>query len=89
MTTSVLSIWDKAYDTIERIRICPGDPIILPCLQEAMTKPLQLACDHTFCEACITEWLEREPTCPMCRSKVKAPNMMYKDGSVSLLPQLF
>ena len=32
--------------------------------------PLTLQCEHSFCEVCIVEWLEREQTCPICRSQV-------------------
>jgi hypothetical protein len=32
--------------------------------------PLTLHCDHSFCELCIVEWLDRDPTCPICRCKV-------------------
>ena len=57
-------------------------------LQDPMTRPLQLQCKHAFCEACITEWLERELTCPMCRTQIKAPGNEFKSGSISLFPQI-
>jgi hypothetical protein len=28
-------------------------------------------CEHLFCEVCISEWLEKEKTCPVCRKEVK------------------
>lgn len=32
-------------------------------------KPLiQTDCFHTFCEKCISEWIKKSDTCPMCRS---------------------
>lgn len=42
--------------------ICYEDP------KDSM--PLTLYCDHSFCELCIVEWLDRDPTCPICRCKV-------------------
>jgi hypothetical protein len=26
-----------------------------------------LLCDHIFCSKCITKWLNKNPTCPLCR----------------------
>jgi hypothetical protein len=28
-------------------------------------------CGHLFCEVCVSEWLEKEKTCPVCRKEVK------------------
>eukprot|EP00667_Euglena_gracilis_P018008 EG_transcript_19053 len=41
---------------------------------------LQLPCSHMFCPECITEWLRRHRTCPMCREEVmdvEAPEYSY------------
>ena len=54
--------------------------------------PIKFECGHIFCEACISEWLTREATCPMCRALVRQPGTSahhYSDGSTALLPQLF
>ena len=26
-----------------------------------------LPCGHAFCEPCITDWLKKQPECPLCR----------------------
>lgn len=40
-----------------------------------LEEPLQAAgCEHAFCRACITEWLSRQPTCPVDRSAITSPN---------------
>eukprot|EP01103_Thecamoeba_quadrilineata_P016089 TRINITY_DN5289_c0_g1_i2.p1 TRINITY_DN5289_c0_g1~~TRINITY_DN5289_c0_g1_i2.p1 ORF type:complete len:286 (-),score=25.08 TRINITY_DN5289_c0_g1_i2:225-1082(-) len=58
--------------------------------QEKMTSPVKLACGHIFCESCISEWFEREKTCPLCRTIIKcAGNLTHSDGSTSLLLQIF
>jgi hypothetical protein len=52
-----------------------------------------LPCSHVFCEACSSEWLDRErscPSCPNCRAQV-TPNfvegwMRSRSGSTSALP---
>ena len=30
-----------------------------------------LPCMHAFCEACITDWLKKQPECPLCRQNIK------------------
>ena len=40
------------------------------CLQAHETHAAQLRCGHSFCRACIAEWLERARTCPVCRKDV-------------------
>ncbi|KAK2422827.1 E3 ubiquitin-protein ligase RNFT1 [Trifolium repens] len=39
---------------------------------------------------CVSEWFERERTCPLCRALVKAADLRtFGDGSTSLFFQLF
>jgi len=33
-------------------------------------KPITLRCGHTFCESCLGTWMDRAPTCPICRERV-------------------
>jgi hypothetical protein len=40
------------------------------CLQPHAARAAQLRCGHTFCRACVSEWLERARTCPICRTDV-------------------
>ncbi|GAX79821.1 hypothetical protein CEUSTIGMA_g7261.t1 [Chlamydomonas eustigma] len=36
--------------------------------QRIQRKPLTLPCKHTFCEICITEWIQQKKiSCPVCR----------------------
>lgn len=58
--------------------------------QEKMHAPILLRCKHIFCEDCVSEWFERERTCPLCRALVKPPDLRtFGDGSTNLLFQLF
>ncbi|XP_073293076.1 uncharacterized protein [Primulina huaijiensis] len=58
--------------------------------QEKMHAPILLRCKHIFCEDCVSEWFERERTCPLCRALVRPADLRsYGDGSTSLLFQLF
>jgi len=58
--------------------------------QEKMKSPVKLSCTHVFCEDCVSEWFEREKTCPLCRASIRcAGNKTHSDGSTNLLVQLF
>ncbi|XP_022730004.1 RING finger and transmembrane domain-containing protein 2-like isoform X2 [Durio zibethinus] len=58
--------------------------------QEKMHAPILLRCKHIFCEDCVSEWFERERTCPLCRRLVKPDGIRsYADGSTNLAFQLF
>ncbi|KAL5569674.1 hypothetical protein UlMin_026249 [Ulmus minor] len=58
--------------------------------QEKMQSPILLRCNHIFCEDCVSEWFDRERTCPLCRALVKPPDIRtFGDGSTNLLFQLF
>jgi hypothetical protein len=58
--------------------------------QEKMSSPIVLHCNHIFCEDCVSEWFERERTCPLCRANVPtAGTRSHSDGTTSLLVQLF
>ncbi|EOY34728.1 hypothetical protein QUC31_018284 [Theobroma cacao] len=58
--------------------------------QEKMHAPILLRCKHIFCEDCVSEWFERERTCPLCRTLIKPDGIRsYADGSTNLVFQLF
>ncbi|XP_076934336.1 uncharacterized protein LOC143600568 [Bidens hawaiensis] len=71
---------EQVFETGDLCAIC----------QEKMQAPVLLRCKHIFCEDCVSEWFERERTCPLCRSVVKPAELKsYGDGSTSLFFQLF
>ena len=39
------------------------------CLDE-FQHPIILTCKHVFCESCINEWLNKNTTCPICRTTI-------------------
>ncbi|GER50868.1 RING/U-box superfamily protein [Striga asiatica] len=58
--------------------------------QEKMQMPILLSCKHIFCEDCVSEWFERERTCPLCRALVRPADIKsFGDGSTSLYFQFF
>lgn len=50
--------------------------------------PVQLSCEHIFCEECVTTWLDKQKTCPMCRTQVITGDNDWKDGKTSYCIQL-
>ncbi|KAI3472955.1 hypothetical protein Pfo_029202 [Paulownia fortunei] len=76
-----------AYATSEQV-VAAGD--LCAICQEKMHAPVLLRCKHIFCEECVSEWFERERTCPLCRALVKPADLRsFGDGSTSLFFQLF
>ncbi|XP_020268653.1 RING finger and transmembrane domain-containing protein 2-like isoform X1 [Asparagus officinalis] len=76
-----------SHATTEQV-IAAGDMCAI--CQEKMHTPILLRCKHIFCEDCVSEWFERERTCPLCRALVKPADLRsFGDGSTSLFFQLF
>ncbi|KAF4363149.1 hypothetical protein F8388_011539 [Cannabis sativa] len=76
-----------SYATSEQVSAA-GD--LCAICQEKMHAPILLRCKHIFCEDCVSEWFERERTCPLCRALVKPAGIKsYGDGATSLYFQLF
>ncbi|XP_024020394.1 E3 ubiquitin-protein ligase RNFT1 isoform X2 [Morus notabilis] len=76
-----------SYATSEQVNAA-GD--LCAICQEKMHAPILLSCKHIFCEDCVSEWFERERTCPLCRALVKPAGIKsYSDGSTCLYFQLF
>jgi hypothetical protein len=42
-----------------------GADLSCPICMHACAAPIRLDCSHVYCEDCLAEWLEREPTCPL------------------------
>ncbi|CAH9098138.1 unnamed protein product [Cuscuta europaea] len=75
------------YATTEQVNAA-GDMCAI--CQEKMHAPILLLCNHIFCEDCVSEWFERERTCPLCRALVRSTDLQsFGDGSTSLFFQLF
>lgn len=76
-----------SYATSEQVNAA-GD--LCAICQEKMHSPILLRCKHIFCEDCVSEWFERERTCPLCRALVRPADLRsFGDGSTTLLFQLF
>lgn len=66
-----------------------GGGAMCPICHDEPSTPVRLGCSHVFCEDCIAEWLQRERTCPICRSLVRTAPQVSSDGSTSVLPVIF
>ncbi|KAL2540005.1 RING/U-box superfamily protein [Abeliophyllum distichum] len=68
-----------SYATSEQVNAA-GD--LCAICQEKMHVPILLRCKHIFCEDCVSEWFERERTCPLCRALVRPADLRsFGDGS--------
>ncbi|XP_050209612.1 uncharacterized protein LOC126660261 isoform X2 [Mercurialis annua] len=77
----------RSYATAEQVSAA-GD--LCAICQEKMYYPVLLHCRHIFCEECVSEWFEREGTCPLCWALLKPRNVRsFGDGSTSIVFQLF
>ncbi|KAI9110859.1 hypothetical protein K1719_018297 [Acacia pycnantha] len=89
--SALKALWGKdilygVYATKEQVN-ASGD--LCAICQEKMCGPILLRCKHIFCEECVSEWFDRERTCPLCRALVKAGDIRsFGDGSTSLFFQL-
>ncbi|XP_074555932.1 uncharacterized protein LOC141811779 isoform X2 [Curcuma longa] len=85
--TTGLYLTFKLTSVIEKV-VAAGD--LCAICQEKMHAPISLQCKHIFCEDCVSEWFERERTCPLCRALVKTADLRsFADGSTSLFFQFF
>ena len=50
------------------------------CFQD-FVNPLKLQCTHIFCEGCISNWLQEQKTCPLCRQTVVSAAFNTKTAS--------
>jgi len=66
--------------------------------QEECVDATKLRCSHIFCEDCIGEWFDRQPssgssgakTCPVCRAVVQqGVQKSYGNGQTAFFPVLF
>jgi hypothetical protein len=40
------------------------------CLDKTNQPWITMRCAHSFHATCITEWLQQNPSCPICRSQI-------------------
>lgn len=75
-----------------RDNLCPicqseyQDPIVLTCkvcsFRSFFFKYIS-SFQHVFCEECVSSWLDRNASCPLCRCKLPIGQANYRDGFTS------
>lgn len=57
-----------------------------PICEEIMQLPVRTPCNHRFCSACLSFWLDECPkrTCPMCRADLAETQLIRKEGHASV-----
>lgn len=55
---------------------------------EKYSMPVRLHCKHIFCEVCVSTWLDRERSCPLCRASI-TDDPIYRDGHTTHFIQLY
>lgn len=63
---------EGADSTTRKRRFMPDtlyDSEECPICKEQPTQPAVLSCGHCFCEACVSGWIKRFYSCPMCRQQ--------------------
>ncbi|XP_018425287.1 PREDICTED: RING finger and transmembrane domain-containing protein 1 [Nanorana parkeri] len=78
-----------SYGAAASNRQCSEVDDICAICQAEFKKPTVLLCQHIFCQECISLWLNREKTCPMCRTAISSHIHKWKDGATSLQLRLF
>lgn len=61
-----------------------GDTLCSIC-HDTLQGPVQLTCKHLFCEQCISQWLAKEKTCPMCRATLPNAAPMRAIPSLTII----
>ncbi|KAL6038440.1 hypothetical protein STEG23_016146, partial [Scotinomys teguina] len=68
---------------------CTEAGAICAICQAEFRDPMILLCQHVFCEECLCLWLDRERTCPLCRSVAVDTLRCWKDGATSAHLQVY
>ncbi|XP_022122730.2 E3 ubiquitin-protein ligase NRDP1 isoform X1 [Pieris rapae] len=62
---------------IKRFQSDVDEELICPICSGVLEDPLQApTCEHAFCRGCITQWISRQPKCPVDRQAVTASQLI-------------
>ncbi|XP_072302788.1 E3 ubiquitin-protein ligase RNFT1 [Eucyclogobius newberryi] len=100
----LLGLYGQCSSLIRTLRIClqgeqtgtaatrsqcseAGD--VCPICQGEYRQPRALLCQHIFCDECIALWLNREKSCPLCRTVITEKVYKWRDGDTSPHLQIY
>ena len=67
--SSRIGVVEKGVDNIENVTTIVNDSETINCpicQMECITSVRKTICNHSFCDHCITRWLEKSKKCPSC-----------------------
>jgi len=78
LKTKINSLKEQITSLKQRI-LNVKDEICAICFEDPKIPTLVLCCSRLFCGACIIECIQRNPSCPMCRSALNFANLRQID----------
>tara|TARA_B100000405_G_scaffold263171_1_gene199352 strand:- start:378 stop:2195 length:1818 start_codon:yes stop_codon:yes gene_type:complete len=81
LTTDLQSIETKISLIKQRIH---ASEMCTICLERPQVKTITKCCNNSFCLQCLTEWLRKKPSCPLCKSSMLMDRDVFvvKDDSM-------
>ncbi|KAK0162821.1 hypothetical protein PV327_006566 [Microctonus hyperodae] len=92
-STELLLFWELLWSIINlgtsptKEELAASGGVCVICHEEYST-PVRLHCNHIFCENCVSTWLDRERTCPLCRTAI-TDDPVYRDGHTTHFIQIY
>lgn len=53
----------------------PDEELVCSICRAVFCDPVMCPCDHVFCRACITKWLQSSRNCPICRKRASSASI--------------
>jgi hypothetical protein len=74
LETERKSIENKIKLIEDRINECD---MCVVCMDKQNTKTITKCCNNSFCFECLTSWLKKNPSCPLCKTTLNIENDLF------------